>query len=184
MAQNQYIDVIVRICEVNLSHAQVARLDSIFFEASATRGFPSAEVQEAFRKRWLGNYLEHRREHSFVALGGDNVPAGYLVGSLQDPATDPLQAEIGYFGRLAPHTARYPAHLHINLASEHRSKGLGARLVEAFCAHARAGGVPGVHVVTGAGMRNVGFYGRVGFEEIVRFEWNGRTLVMLGRRLG
>ena len=69
MSQNQYIDVIFRICEVNLSHAQVARLDSIFFEASATRGFPSAEVQEAFRKRWLGNYLEHMVAESATRLG-------------------------------------------------------------------------------------------------------------------
>jgi hypothetical protein len=57
-------------------------------------------------------------------------------------------------------------------------------MVEAFCAYAIAAGAPGVHVVTGAGMRNVGFYERLGFAEIVRFDWSGRPLVMLGRRLG
>lgn len=171
------------MCEVNLSHAHIERLDAIFFEASATRSFPNAEVQAAFRKRWLGNYLEHRREHGFIALTADGDVAGYLVGSLEDPANDPLQADIGYFSSLAPLTRRYPAHLHVNLAPERRSMGLGARLVEAFCAHAAAQGAPGVHVVTGEGMRNVGFYRRLGFEEVAGFGWNGRPLVMLARQL-
>ncbi len=184
MNENQGFVTIVRICETNLSHAQLDHLDSIFFDASATRAFESAEVKAAFRKRWLGNYLEHRREHGFVAFGPDTMPIGYLVGSLVDPALDPLQAEIGYFRDLASHTAGYPAHLHINLASGYRSQGLGGRLVESFCIHARAAGAPGVHVVTGAGMRNVGFYQRWGFAEVVRFDWNGRPLVLLGRRLG
>jgi GNAT superfamily N-acetyltransferase len=172
------------MCDIRLSHALVAGLDSIFFEASATRQFNSAEVQAAFRQRWLGTYLDHRREHGFVALGQDGAPLGYLVGSLDDPAHDPLQAEIGYFRDLASYTRHYPAHLHVNLAPHARSRGLGARLVEAFCAHAGAAGVAGVHVVTGEGMRNVRFYERMGFSQIVRFDWSGRGLLMLGRKLG
>lgn len=184
MSKNQRIIVISRMCETDLSHAQLDHLDSIFFEASATRLFESAEVKAAFRKRWLGNYIDQRREHGFIAFEPDGMPIGYLVGSLVDPAIDPLQAEIGYFRDLAVHTRRFPAHLHINLAAGYRSLGLGGRLVEAFCAHAHAAGAPGVHVVTGEGMRNVGFYRRLGFDEVLRFDWDGRHLVMLGRLLG
>ena len=54
---------------------------------------------------------------------------------------------------------------------------------EAFAAPERAKGSPGMHVVTGQGMRNVGFYRRNGFEEIAEAPWNGQTVVMLGRRL-
>lgn len=168
---------------MNLSHAQTAVLDSIFFEASGTKQFASAEARAAFRQMWLGNYLTDKADHAFVALGGDNIPVGYLVGSLDDPAADPLQAGIGYFHDLAPHTRRYPAQLHVNLAPAYRSHGLGARLVETFCAHAAAHGAPGVHVVTGQGLRNVAFYTRLGFQEVAQVVWNDRPLVMLARAL-
>ncbi len=56
-------------------------------------------------------------------------------------------------------------------------------MVEAFAAHAKAHGCPGIHVVTGAGMRNVGFYVRNGFEPIAEAPWNGRQVMLLGRKL-
>ena len=78
---------------------------------------------------------------------------------------------------------RYPAHLHINLGPAFRSRGIGARLIEAFAAVARARGAPGMHVVTGEGMRNVRFYQRCGFVEAGRTTWNGRPIIFLARSL-
>ena len=179
------IDVrIVRYCEVRRSRAILAGLDSIFFAASATTNFASTAQRTEFRQRWLGNYLLHRPQEAFLALDSDDSPAGYLVGSLVDPASDPLQAGLDYFQSLAPQTRHYPAHLHVNLAEQYRSHGVGTKLVEAFCTHASARGAPGVHIVTGQGMRNVGFYQRCGFVEVGQAPWQGRTLVMLGRGLG
>ena len=60
---------------------------------------------------------------------------------------------------------RFPAHLHINLAAAFRSQGIGAQLIEAFAGHAKRAGAPGMHAVTGKGMRNVRFYIRCGFTE-------------------
>lgn len=40
-----------------------------------------------------------------------------------------------------------------------------------------------MHVVTGKGMRNVGFYERNGFAPLAEAEWNGKVVVMLGRAL-
>jgi hypothetical protein len=40
-----------------------------------------------------------------------------------------------------------------------------------------------MHVVTGKGMRNVGFYTRLGFTERAAADWNGRTILFLGREL-
>ena len=82
-----------------------------------------------------------------------------------------------------PEAARYPAHLHINVAAGARSRGIGERLIEAFEHHATANGAPGVHIVTGAGMRNVGFYDRLGFREVARTRRGAGTVVMLAKAL-
>lgn len=161
----------------------VTDLDFIFYGASATQEFASEEARTTFRERWLGSYLTHDVNEAFLALTPAGRVAGYLVGALRDPAHDPRHATLGYFRNFAPWTQAYPAHLHINIAPQHRSAGLGARLIEAFAAHAKARGAPGMHVVTGMGLRNVGFYLRNGFAELTEAPWNGHTVVMLGRKL-
>jgi GNAT superfamily N-acetyltransferase len=118
-----------------------------------------------------------------VALDGADRVAGFLVGSLDDPARTPRFGDIGYFSTFADLTGRYPAHLHVNVAQQWRSKGVGGVLVEAFVACARAGHVPGVHVVTGSASRNRLFYSRAGFRAAATTTWNGRDLVFLARDL-
>ncbi len=169
--------------EIEFTHAISKGLDSIFFEASSVREFASDDVRSVFRERWLGSYLSLNKPEAFLALTPSGEVAGYVVGDLEDPSRSSRYADMGYFRVLAPWTASYPAHLHMNVALQHRSMGLGARLIEAFAAHAARAGCPGVHVVTGGGMRNVGFYRRNGFVEVADAPWNGRTVVMLARRL-
>ena len=164
------------------SDALNAELNAIFFHASLVQSFASDEARAAFRERWLGNYLIYNRSECFLAFGQANGLVGYLVGALDDPARHERFAWLGYFRDLAALTPSYPAHLHVNVAAQHRSSGIGSRLIEAFAAHARRAGVPGMHVVTGKGMRNVGFYQRNGFAELAEVPWNGGTVVMLGRR--
>jgi GNAT superfamily N-acetyltransferase len=159
-------------------------LDRIFFEASLTRSFDTEATRSAFRERWLGRYLVHDPEHAFLALDASGELVGYLVGCLEDPVTAPRFADIPYFPALAALTAVYPAHLHINVASDLRGQGIGRALIEAFAAHAAEAGINGMHVVTGAGQRNVHFYERAAFVEKARFASNGRDLVLLGRLLG
>ena len=157
-------------------------IDRIFFAASSVQSFRDAAHRAAFRWLWLGRYLAEEPAHAFVAFIGA-TPCGYLVGSLADPAPRAAFRELSYFADFAAETARFPAHLHINIDDEARGRGIGARLVEHFAAHASAHASPGVHVVTGAGMRNVGFYARLGFDEVARAPRNGGTVVMLGRAL-
>jgi GNAT superfamily N-acetyltransferase len=73
--------------------------------------------------------------------------------------------------------------LHINLAATFRSQGIGASLIEAFGERARQAGAPGMHAITGKGMRNVGFYTRCDFTERATAQWNGRQIVFLGREV-
>jgi GNAT superfamily N-acetyltransferase len=158
-------------------------VERIFFASSETNVFGSEWARAAFRERWLGRYLEHDRAHFLVALGAGDAVIGYLAGCLDDPARTARFADIDYFATIAPLTAVYPAHLHINVAAEARSTGVGARLIATFAEHAAKRGAPGMHVITGLGMRNVRFYLRQGFTEVGTAEWVGRPLVVLGRRL-
>jgi GNAT superfamily N-acetyltransferase len=158
-------------------------IEHVFFAASGTQVFASAETRAVFRQRWLGRYLADEPEHAFVACGPGDSVIGYLVGALDDPGASGRYRDIGYFDLLAAETAAYPAHLHVNIDDAWRGAGIGACLVDAFCEHAATARTPGVHVVTGAAARNVGFYRARGFETVRGFDWQSRPLLMLGRRL-
>lgn len=155
-------------------------INQIFFAASSVQSFRDDEHRSAFHWLWLGRYLADEPGHAFVALCSSGV-CGYLVGSLSDPAQRAEFEELAYFSEFAPFTAQYPAHLHVNVDQNWRSAGIGARLVTCFASHAASAGVSGMHIVTGAGMRNVQFYERLGFEEVARAPRNGSNVVMLAR---
>jgi GNAT superfamily N-acetyltransferase len=174
---------ILRATGTPLAGPRCAQVEAIFFEASG-RTFAPGPERDAFRERWLGRYLDSGGDEVFLALVGGDTVAGYLVGCLHDPAGQARFDDIGYFrADFAQLTRRYPAHLHINLAPAFRSRGIGARQIEAFAAAARAAGAPGMHVITGEGTRNIRFDQRCGFAEVGRTTWNGRPLVFLARSL-
>jgi GNAT superfamily N-acetyltransferase len=79
--------------------------------------------------------------------------------------------------------ARYPAHLHMNVAAGFRGRGLGTALVEQYVRDLREAHTPGVHLFCGAGP--LGFYRRQGFDELASVELrDGFRLYALGRQLG
>jgi GNAT superfamily N-acetyltransferase len=165
-----------------LAPALLAQVDTIFFGA-ATRTYPPGHEREAFRERWLGRYLGGGTDALFLAIEGNTV-AGYLVGAIDNPALQTRFDDITYFRTdFAELCRQFPAHLHINLAPAFRSRGIGARLIEAFAAYATAQGAAGMHIVTGAGMRNVRFYERCGFQQRGAAERNGGVVVFLARSL-
>jgi GNAT superfamily N-acetyltransferase len=161
----------------------LAQVEAIFWATSA-RTFPPGPERDAFRERWLGRYLQGGSDAVLLALARPDTVAGYLVGALEDPAGQPRFADMSYFRTdFVTLTPRFPAHLHINLAAAFRSQGIGAQLIEAFGERASQVGAPGMHAITGKGMRNVGFYTRSGFTERATAPWNGREIVFLGREL-
>ena len=165
------------------SQAPEAELDRIFFASRARRSFETDMDRAAFRERWLGRYLEHFSPHALVAIDQQRRIVGYVIGSLDDPAHDPLFADLAFMGSFKALTAAYPAQLHINVAPEWRGRGVGGQLIEAFCARAHDLGAPGAHVVTTRGMRNVDFYVRHQFLERGAAVVNERELILLGRVL-
>ena len=173
---------IVRYVETAQTSELTAALDAIFFEASNTRSFSNEDDRQAFRERWLGRYLRDDPQFAYVALTTTGELVGYIVGSVDDPARSPRLGDIPYFAAFRELTCRYPAHLHVNLASASRNRGIGGRLIETFTADAKAAGASGVHVVTSAGAANVRFYNRNGFVELGR-AGNDKPLVFLARAI-
>jgi GNAT superfamily N-acetyltransferase len=161
----------------------MTEIDDIFFKSSSVQSFARDEEKARFRERWLGRYLTHHTAWAYVARDADGHVVGYIVGAIDDPAQNPRYADIPYFVPWSHLTAEYPAHLHINVAPEWRGGGLGARLIAAFAHDAAAAGAAGLHVVTGEGMRNVGFYLRNGFQQLATLSQKGKGVVFLGRRL-
>lgn len=159
----------------------IVDLDRVFFSSSARQSFESDQEKDQFRERWLGRYLKYFPECAIVALDGNRRAFGYVVGSLDDPAQDPLFADLAFFAEFAQLTARYPAQLHINVDADWRGRGVGAALVSAFVELAGEVGSPGVHAISTRGMRNVGFYLANGFAERSATVMNGRELLFLCR---
>lgn len=174
--------IIVRLVEVPGSADLSAALDEIFFSSSATKSFASDADRRAFRERWLGRYVRDDPDWFYVVLSGGRI-VGYLAGAIDDPAATGRFSDIGYFFDIAEETARYPAHLHVNIAKGYRSGGLGSRLIERFVSDLRQAGVRGVHLVTGRDSRNVPFYLKNGFEPVKIVAFGESESVMLGRRL-
>ncbi|MBS0241985.1 MAG: GNAT family N-acetyltransferase [Proteobacteria bacterium] len=172
---------IVRLTQLGDWRHRATELDPIFFEASLTKSFADDAARSAFRDRWLGRYVEHMPDLAHLAVSRDGRLIGYIVGSHRDPARDPMFADIGFYSRLGQLSARFPAHLHINMAEAARGLGIGSQLIAAFEADARAAGLPGLHLVTGRDSRNRSFYAKNGFACMAELDWGGTPIVFLGK---
>lgn len=161
----------------------VPGIEAVFFEAAA-RPYPAGPEREAFRERWLTRYFEGPLDALFVAVTAAGDVAGYLVGTVENASLSDRFADLAYFKEdFAAACVEFPAHLHINVAPQHRSAGLGKRLIEEFARFAKAAGAPGMHVVTGHGMRNVDFYRQCGFHAHAQAIRGDRHLLFLARAL-
>ena len=103
----------------------ISDLDRIFFSSSARQSFESEREKAEFRERWLGRFLKYFPDCTVLALDRERRAIGYVIGSLDDPATDPLFAGLPILAAFAALTARYPAQLHINIDEAWRGRGIG-----------------------------------------------------------
>lgn len=174
---------IVPYAQVAGDAAAMAALDDVFFSSSNTKSFPDEAARSAFRERWLGRYLTSFADSCFVAVTGTGDVAGYICGSLRDPARDPHFADQPHFAAFADVTPKYPAQLHVNVAEQLRGHGVGKLLIAAFVAHVRANGIHGAHAISSRGARNLPFYAANGFLEVSAATVNGHELVFLAREL-
>jgi len=80
---------------------------------------------------------------------------------------------------------RYPAHLHIDLLERVQGRGYGRRMMEVLMEGLGRLGVPGVHLgVSVLNPRAQGFYGRLGFRELMRVGTEVDGCIYMGRTVG
>ena len=155
--------------------------EEIFFESSSKKTFQDEAERVLFRYRYFGVYAEHDPDWFLLAQDETGRVLGYLAGS---PATNDEHVRLNpYLEAFRPVLERFPAHLHINFSPAARGLGLGSRLLSEFERRLRESSVPGVHLVTGAAERNVGFYMRHGYLEASRIRIGSAELVLLGKSL-
>ncbi len=126
-------------------------------------------------------YLEKEPENCFVAVDENDKPIGYIYGSkdydyYQENFSEYINAvaEIEERRFLAEaltemydhaiYKKDYPAHLHIDILPDYQSKGIGSKLIKAFCDNLKEQNVKGVMLIVGTeneGARR--FYERNGF---------------------
>ena len=158
----------------------------IFFESSSKKTFSGEHERLAFRQRYFGVYAEHDPDWFLMAYGetvsGETPEVlGYLAGA---PETRGDHFTLNpYLAGFRQVMDRYPAHLPINFSPEARGLGLGSLLISEFERRLQNHSIPGVHLVTGAEERNVGFYNRNGYAEASRIRIGSSELVLLGKRL-
>ncbi|MBE6800223.1 MAG: GNAT family N-acetyltransferase [Ruminococcaceae bacterium] len=126
-------------------------------------------------------YLEKEPENCFVAVDENDKPIGYIYGvkdydKYQENFSEYINAVAEIENRRflaealtemydhAIYKKDYPAHLHIDILPDYQSKGIGSKLIKAFCDHLKASNIKGVMLIVGTdndGARR--FYERNGF---------------------
>ena len=126
-------------------------------------------------------YLEKEPENCFVAVDENDNVVGYTYGvkdydTYQENFADYINAVAELENRRflsealiemydhAIYKKDYPAHLHIDILPDYQSKGIGSKLIKAFCDNLKEQGVKGVMLIVGCendGARR--FYERNGF---------------------
>lgn len=171
------------------------------------------EDPDALGRIFVGPYLEFEPEFAYVldrrgvvcgyALGALDSRAFYdryehewrprLTARFPAPTGDPAgwtrTQQIHHLYHHPDYTCPepyevYPSHLHIDLLEEAQGKGYGRRMLERVMDDLRDRGSPGAHL--GVSMLNesaLGFYRRLGFEELIRVGQGADGCIYLGKRL-
>ncbi len=161
------------------------QVEEILLVSANPRRVADESSRAAFLDRWLTPYLEAYPEQLLLALeeAEDGQVLGVLNGCLDSHAATVFRDLHHYYRLFADLYQAYPAHFHVNCHPDHRGRGVGSRLVQAFVALCHDAGLPGLHLVTAPGLRNVGFYRRNGFNEAVERAEAGQSYLFLGQRL-
>ncbi len=153
-------------------------------------------------------YVARHPDLAFVVESDDGRVVGYIVSAPDTPAFEEwfrtawwprhaarwphpsagasrqdgiLRYAYGRGTADVPYSARYPAHLHIDLLPEAQGQGWGRRLIDTLIAELQRRGVTGLHLVATADNAGaLSFYPRAGFTMLPSSEGEqafGRALV-------
>ncbi len=154
----------------------------IFFVSASRKDFRDESERERFFQKWTEYYFSEHPRFVYTASDQQGLIIGYLTGCPDShQALSHYKDQISSYSLFGDLFARFPAHLHINLAESARGKGVGSTLIKAFIRD--LSGCLGVHIVTSPNQRNVEFYRKNAFTfEVVR-EFGGNKYLFMGRSL-
>ena len=168
-----------------LDEQQLSLVIKIFFETTTVTNFSSEEAKELLLYRYFGYYQETNPELFLIAFDDEatDIPLGYICGmteSFSDQALIKLQPQIEYYAEFGD---EFPAHLHINISPSAQGKGIGGKLLDAFCEKLKSDKCPGVHIITAPESRNRQFYARHGFSLEIIKKINEVDLLFMGKTI-
>ncbi|MES2529371.1 MAG: GNAT family N-acetyltransferase [Bdellovibrionota bacterium] len=164
----------------NPTAKDISELKEIYFESSTRKDFRDADDKEAFFQKYLGHYLTNYPQYVWVAKS-DRI-LGYMVGVPETRNTElyRLQPHLGTF---KAHFGEFPAHLHVNFHADARGMGLGSKLFSELALEFQRMKIRGVHIMTSPDARNKSFYQRLGFHFEVTLNFQGHTILLMGKSL-
>lgn len=144
-------------------------LEKICLETS-TDILATKKDREIFTFKWVINYLQNYPRYCFVSVEGDDI-LGYIVSTpdtekQEERYKEQSNRKIKYSREVLGHILLdYPAHLHINLTSKARGKGVGSMLIKYMENNLISNGVTGVHLGVMSDKESaIGFYKKNGFK--------------------
>ena len=145
-------------------------VEEIFF-LNSNQKFQNIDEKIRFREKWFDIY---KNDHTsiFLVYLDDGKVAGYVNG---------LLTTTNKFEKFVDLENIYPAHLHINVHPSYQGKGVGKILLQSFFEQLKIRNVYKVHIVTGIRSRNVAFYEKNGFAQLLSD--NERGIVFMGKDL-
>jgi ribosomal protein S18 acetylase RimI-like enzyme len=159
----------------------LADIKEIFFDSSEKKDFTSEEAKADFFHHWCGQYLQKFPE-TFLVFVSDDKAVGYLC-YVEDTNSSYKDLGISSMDHFKEVYTNFPAHLHINVHSSQRGKGLGAKLLVEMERRLMKKDIPGVFLITDPTARNVSFYKRNGYDFAQEYHTEKYGLLLLGKKL-
>ncbi|MDF2514040.1 MAG: family N-acetyltransferase [Herbinix sp.] len=171
------------------------RVEQICIATGAKELTGNAEMQKARLTVFCHYYIEQEPQQCFVAVNEQDEAVGYILCAKDFNSWEQefkklylentMNPITGFLGKgtidgLKLFSAKYPAHLHIDIHPDFQGKGLGTQLVDALIKHLKDNGVPGLMLCVGS--ENEGgqkFYRKYGFLELTK----GKNEVAMGIEL-
>ena len=159
-------------------------LEKICLETSSDT-LVTKEDRGIFTYRWVINYLQNYTTYCFVSVEDGDI-SGYIVSTPNTKKQEELYEEksnikIVYSREVLGNILLdYPAHLHINLTSKARGKGVGSMLIKSMEKNLISNGVTGVHLgVMSDNESAIGFYKKNGFKVLKKQILDSDTVSVL-----
>ncbi len=178
---------ILRLSEMNSKVENLnSQIDEICLEASG-KTFSNPEEKRQFCENWLKLYRVHFAHFFYIAVTKKHSDYEECMAYLcicPDSAkwADQFKHQ-AYYALFQNSYMDYPAHLHINTSKNYRNQGIGAKLIEFACQDLKSKGISGLHLITAEKAQNTNFYKKNAFALIESQNFNGNTLVLLGKKI-